>query len=121
MSVANIGIVLLAVALAAVGQVLLRYGMRQGTGAHLGAKALVLHAVTSPSVLGGLAIFGLSAVVWLWALSRVPLSVAYPFNGLGLVAIVIASGVLLDERIHTLSWVGVILVAAGVALVALSA
>ena len=120
MSAVNVGIVLLAVTLAAIGQVLLRSGMRSGAGDHPGARALVVHAVTSPSVLGGLAIFALSAVVWLWALSRVPLSLAYPFNGLGLIAIVVASGVLLGEDVRPLTWVGVVLVAAGVALVAVS-
>jgi len=119
MSTANIGIVLVAVALAATGQVLLRYGMRRAAFGRPVAGELILRAVTSPSVLGGLAVFGVSAIVWLWALSRVPLSIAYPFNGLGFIAIVIASGVFLDEHIRPFTWLGVVLVAVGVACVAI--
>ena len=44
---------------------------------------LLIKAATSLWVIGGLAVFGISALAWLTTLSSVPLSVAYPFNAPG--------------------------------------
>ena len=65
----------------------------------------------------GLVVFGISALAWLTTLSRVPLSVAYPFNALGLLTIVGASVVILHEKVTLLGWFGVVLVAGGLVLV----
>ncbi len=46
----------------------------------------------------GLAVFTVSAVAWLGTLSRVPLNVAYPFNAVGYIVILIASVIVLHER-----------------------
>lgn len=118
MTLVDVGMLLAAVLTAATGQVLLRFGMR---AAGMGEGSLLVRAAASPAVLGGLAVFGVSAVLWLWVLSRVPLSVAYPFNGLSFLVIVLASHVLLGERLHPSSVVGVVLVAVGVSCVALAA
>lgn len=114
----NIALLLGAVATAATAQVLLRFGMRS---AATGSGSLLLRAAASPAVLGGLAVFGVSAVLWLWTLSKLPLSVAYPFNGLSFIAILVSSHLLLGEHLRPWSVVGVLLVAAGVTCVALSA
>jgi len=68
-------------------------------------------------VWAGLLVFGISALAWLTTLSRVPLSVAYPFNALGLLTIIGASVVVLHERVTPLAWLGVFLVAGGLVLV----
>ena len=67
-------------------------------------------------VWAGLALFGLSAVVWLAVLSRTALSFAYPFAALTYVVIVLydtARG----EVVGTLRWAGVALIVAGIVLV----
>jgi drug/metabolite transporter (DMT)-like permease len=81
---------------------------------------LLLKAATSPWVIGGLVVFGISALAWLTTLSRVPLSVAYPFNALGLLAIVGSSAVILHERVTPMAWLGVLLVVGGLIIVVLS-
>jgi drug/metabolite transporter (DMT)-like permease len=68
----------------------------------------------------GLAVFGISAIVWLVVLSRVPLSLAYPFNALGYLVILTASIVLLHERANLFTWAGTTLVVAGLVIVVLS-
>jgi hypothetical protein len=84
MSILSLAFLLFAVALAACGQLMLKYGMQGATArAHHTGGSLVIAAATSPWVLGGLAVFAVSAVAWLGVLSRVPLSIAYPFNALG--------------------------------------
>jgi multidrug transporter EmrE-like cation transporter len=65
-------------------------------------------------------VFGVSAVAWLAALSRVPLSVAYPFNALGYLGILTASVVVLHERANIFTWLGSVLVVSGLVIVVLS-
>ncbi|MEA2613876.1 MAG: hypothetical protein QOI52_1835 [Chloroflexota bacterium] len=65
--------------------------------------------------------FGISAIVWLFALSRVDLSFAYPFAALGYVIIVLASLTVLHESVPPLRWAGVALIITGIILVARTA
>jgi drug/metabolite transporter (DMT)-like permease len=122
MSLANVGVLLFAVALAAVGQLVLKYGMTLAQQqAHDTGRSLALVAATSPWIIGGLAIFGCSAVAWLLTLSRVPLSLAYPFNALGYIGILTASVLVLHERVNGWTWLGTLLVAGGLVLVVTTA
>jgi drug/metabolite transporter (DMT)-like permease len=118
MSAMDLVLVLTSVALAAVGQLLLRHGMQSAKKASVAAgNGLVSHAVASPYVIGGLAIFGVSAVVWLAALSRVPLSRAYPFNAVTYVGILLAARFGLHEEVSPMRWFGATLVVTGLLLV----
>jgi drug/metabolite transporter (DMT)-like permease len=116
-----IGLILLSVALAASAQLTLKHGMNQVTAAS-GTATLSAGSVrtilTNLSVLGGLAIFGLSAVVWLLVLSRASLSFAYPFASLTYVLILLADRFILHEDIPILRWVGVFAIVTGIILVA---
>jgi undecaprenyl phosphate-alpha-L-ara4N flippase subunit ArnE len=121
LTIANIALVLFSVIAAAGGQVMLKHGMQIAvTRSRASGGSLVFSAATSPWVLLGLVVFGISAVVWLAALSRVPLSVAYPFNALGYLVILTASIVLLHERANALTWLGSLLVVSGLVIVVLS-
>ena len=122
MSLASIGILLIAIALAATGQLILKNGMNLAkTHSAETGRSLVLSAITSPWILGGLLIFGLSAIAWLVTLSRVPLSVAYPFNALSFVVILVASSVILHERTNVWTWLGTVLVVSGLIVVVTTA
>jgi drug/metabolite transporter (DMT)-like permease len=87
-----------------------------GTATLTGSSARAI--LTNLSVLGGLAIFGLSAVVWLLVLSRASLSFAYPFASLTYVLILLADRFVLHEEIPFLRWVGVAAIVTGIILVA---
>ena len=121
MTIASVGLLLFAVVSAATGQVMLKHGMQVATArvAHSGGS-LVLRAATSPWVLLGLVVFGISAVAWLAALSKVPLSVAYPFNALGYLVILISSILVLHERANLWTWLGSLLVVSGLLIVVLT-
>ncbi len=121
MTIASVGLLLFAVVTAAIGQVMLKHGMQIATSraAHSGGS-LVLRAATSPWVLLGLVVFAISAAAWLGALSKVPLSVAYPFNALGYIVILIASVLVLHERANVLTWLGSLLVVSGLLIVVLT-
>ncbi len=117
--------ILVSVLLSAGSQVLLKYGMtgpavtrcrRQWKRAHQHR----LTVASSPLVLTGLACFGLSAIVWLFVLSKIPLSTAYPFVALGIVITVLAGRLLFAEPISLLKLAGVLFIVAGVTMVAAS-
>jgi drug/metabolite transporter (DMT)-like permease len=117
-SLANLALLLFAVAAAAIGQLLLKHGMQTAVKHVAKTKgSLALTAATSPWILLGLTVFAISAVAWLTTLSRVPLSIAYPFNALGFLAILTASVVVLGERANVWTWVGSCLVVAGLIIV----
>jgi drug/metabolite transporter (DMT)-like permease len=114
-------LLLFAVTSAAIGQVMLKHGMQVATSrAARSHGSLVVSAVTSPWVLLGLLVFAISAVAWLATLSRVPLSVAYPFNALGYLGILTASVLILHERANVLTWAGSLLVVSGLIIVVLA-
>jgi drug/metabolite transporter (DMT)-like permease len=114
-----IGLILLSVCLAAVAQLTLKHGMNQVTdgGTESLSAGSVKAIVTNVAVIGGLAIFGLSAMVWLVVLSRASLSFAYPFAALTYVLILLADRFVLHENIPVLRWAGVFCIIAGIVLV----
>lgn len=64
----------------------------------------------------GLMFYGLSAICWLWVLSRVQLSYAYPVLALSYPIVVALSAWLFSETVTPLHWIGVIVIVAGVSL-----
>jgi undecaprenyl phosphate-alpha-L-ara4N flippase subunit ArnE len=117
-SLSSFLVLLLAVALAATGQIMLKHGMTQAAALskHEG-KSLALAAGTNLWVICGLAVFGISAVAWLATLSRVPLNIAYPFNALGYLAILAASVIVLHERANVWTALGSAMVVGGLIVV----
>jgi drug/metabolite transporter (DMT)-like permease len=120
LTVTSVALLLFSVIAAATGQVMLKHGMQIAAARARAGGSLAVHAATSPWVLLGLAVFGISALAWLATLSRVPLSVAYPFNALGYLVILTASVVVLHERATILTWAGSVLVVSGLVIVVLS-
>ncbi len=119
---ARIGAILGTIALAVVGQLMLRAGMRRvgpiSWGRAAAAWTLVRDVASVWLVPGGLAIYVVSAIAWVVVLSRVELSYAYPFFGLAYVAVCVLASMLFGERLAPRQWAGVALVVVGVVLVA---
>lgn len=121
MTLASLTFLLFAVISAATAQVMLKHGMQVATArANHDGGSLALRAATSPWVLLGLVVFGLSALAWLATLSRLPLSVAYPFNAVGYLVVLAASVLILHERANVLTWVGSLMVVSGLLIVVLA-
>lgn len=116
-----IGLILVSVVLAAVAQLTLKYGMNHvhaATGVvELSGRSLRSIAST-PAVWAGLALFALSASIWLAVLSRASLSFAYPFVSLTYALILIFDRFVLHQQVSGMRWGGVALIVAGIALVA---
>jgi multidrug transporter EmrE-like cation transporter len=75
---------------------------------------------TSPPILAGLACYVVSVVVWILALSRVPVSVAYPLLSIGYIVNAIAAWYLFGESLGAQKLIGIAFIIAGVWLVARS-
>lgn len=118
----SVALILVSVTFATAGQFTLKAAMNhvtKGTTSSSAADTL-LRAAREPRLWAGLALFGISAVFWLVVLSKVPLSFAYPFVGLSYIVIVLVARLVLHEHVPTLRWIGVAVVAAGIAIVGLS-
>ena len=117
-----VGLILISVLIAGVAQVTLKVGVNRVTDAHGGTLQLsagsLKELLTSWVVWAGLVLFAFSAVTWLFALSRVSLSYAYPFAALGYVLIVAFSIFVLHEHVPPLRWLGVACIVVGIVLVA---
>ena len=74
----------------------------------------------SPFILGGLACYVVSVVVWILALSRVPVSVAYPMLSVGYIVNAVLAYYLFGESIGMQKVVGIAFIMVGVFLVARS-
>ena len=114
----SLALIISSVSLAVVGQLLIKTGMSKigvvDLQSMVNVKGLVAQIIFSPFVAGGLTLYVLSAVVWLIVLSRVDLSFAYPFAGLGYVMVVLLSRLFLKEDVNLFRWMGVILICSGV-------
>ncbi len=123
MTAASLAFILLAVLLSAGGQLLLKAGTNAvGTfpfdPASLASAGLRLAA--EPRVIAGVVAYFLSMLAWLLALSRVPVSVAYPMLSLGYVLTVLAAWWWFGEAVTAQRLAGVGLIVLGVLLVARS-
>jgi drug/metabolite transporter (DMT)-like permease len=82
---------------------------------------VMLQAATSPFIWLGLAIYGMSVLTWLWVLSKVDVSVAYPFVGISFILTVGIGALYLHEHVSPLRWFGTLLIVAGCVVIARSA
>ena len=121
MSGSTMAALALSIALATTGQLLLKAGMdAAGVEVALEPAALldlIKSILTSWRLLLGLAAFGTSSVFWLVALSRLPLSTAYPVVSLSYVLVLGAGVVMFGERPSLVTWTGALLVMCGVAII----
>lgn len=125
MSLMSIMLILISVSLSATSQVLLKFGMvapHMNEAMKSGDVARIAIAIaTSPMVIGGLGLFGLSAVFWLFVLSRTPLSSAYPFVALGIIVTMASGSLLFAEDVSPMKLSGAALIVSGIILVARAA
>lgn len=76
--------------------------------------------VTQPYIIGGLVCYLVSVIIWILALSRVEVSVAYPMLSIGYVVNAIAAWYLFGEAVTTTRLFGIGVIILGVFIVARS-
>jgi multidrug transporter EmrE-like cation transporter len=116
-------LILICVILNTISQLLLKMGM-QAVG-HFefnlqNVPGIGWKVVTNYYILGGLSCYVISVVLWLLALSRMDVSVAYPMASLGYIATAIAGYFLLQEDLSLTKVLGILVIMIGVYLVSRS-
>jgi multidrug transporter EmrE-like cation transporter len=112
MTAASFSLILVGVLLNAAAQLLLKAGTN--------AMPLGVRLAVEPHILGGLACYAVSVVVWVIALSRVQVSIAYPMLSIGYVVNAIAAWYLLGEAVSGMRLAGIGIIVLGVFIVARS-
>lgn len=119
----SLGMVLASVAFGAVGQLTLKAGMNSLVTSYGKLQLSVdtlLHMASNPLLIVGIAIFGISTLLWLFALAKADLSFAYPFLSLTYLAVLIGGAFLFGDKVTIPRVLGFAVIIAGVWIVARS-
>ncbi|MBB6446025.1 EamA family transporter [Bacillus benzoevorans] len=119
MNIKDILLILANTLMLVVGQFLWKSGVdnkQQEFSSLLGIVKLVF----SPPILGGLVLYAFATVLWLYILSRVSLSLAYPLQSLAYIITVFASYFIFKEPITAYKIAGCLLILAGISLISLT-
>lgn len=117
----SLGFVLSSVAFGAVGQLVLKAGMNSlGAGGVQFTGETLIRMATNPLLIVGIAIFLVSTVLWLLALSKADLSFAYPFLSLTYMAVLVGGAFLFHEQVTLSRVIGFAIIVTGVWIVARS-
>jgi multidrug transporter EmrE-like cation transporter len=123
MSALSFALVLAGVLLNAAAQLLLKAGTNavgKFEFAAANAVPMGLKLAVEPHILGGIACYVISVVVWILALSRVEVSIAYPMLSIGYVVNAVAAYYLFGEAVTATRLVGIGIIILGVFIVARS-
>ena len=116
-------LIITGVLLNACAQLLLKAGVKASGQIELSIDHLWRAAQAlafEPHILGGLACYVASVVVWILALSRVEVSIAYPMLSVGYIVTAVAAWYLFGENLSTTRIAGIVVIIVGVYLVAKS-
>lgn len=123
MNLLSFSLVLLGVLLNAGAQLLLKAGTNS-VGQFAFSRDNILpvgwQLATEPHILGGLVCYVISVVVWIMALSRVEVSIAYPMLSIGYVINALAAWWLFGESLTAMRITGIGFIIVGVYFVARS-
>ena len=116
-------LVMLGVLLNAVAQLLLKAGTNRVGEFAFSADNIFpigMRLATSPPIVAGIACYVVSLAVWILALSRVPVSIAYPMLSVGYIVNALGAWLLFGESLTAQKLVGIGFIIVGVWLVARS-
>ena len=94
------------------GQLLFKRAAQSIVG--LSLKLLLPALATNPAMIAAVLLYGGSTVLWVWILSRVPLSQAYPWVSLGTIIVPLAAILLFGETVRPVFWLGALMVGVGI-------
>lgn len=123
MTIKELILVLIPILIGAFGQIFLKKGMLQVGGFALRNTNLVhkfIEIFMNPWVLFGFLCYFLSSLLWLIAISRIQLSIAYPMLSISYILVLVASWFLFNEPVTIARWTGVLVICFGVFLISRS-
>ncbi|MDG2000824.1 MAG: SMR family transporter [Alphaproteobacteria bacterium] len=121
--IANLIFIVTSVLLNALAQILLKAGMKNFSNIDLKNNVIqtVMSIAINPYIICGFISYGISILLWLWVLSKVDVSYAYPFQALGYIVVTILAWLLFQENINLTRIIALIFITLGLIILALSA
>nr|WP_311197579.1 SMR family transporter [Rugamonas brunnea] len=123
MNLATFSFIVTGVLLNALAQLLLKAGTKSIGAIHLTMDnwfSIGLKVATQLPIIGGLTCYVLSVVLWIIALSRVDVSIAYPMLSLGYVVTAVGAWYFFGEAVSLQRMAAIVVILIGVALLARS-
>ena len=121
--ISNLIFIISSVLLNALAQILLKAGMKQFGNIEL--KNNIINTSVSialnPYIITGFISYGISIILWLWVLSKVDVSLAYPFQALGYIVVTILAWLIFQEDITLTRIIALIFISIGLIILAFSA
>jgi drug/metabolite transporter (DMT)-like permease len=99
----------------ACGQILFKITSSAAKGKALGAALTIF--IAQPVFYLALCIYGAGTLFWLWLLTRYPLTLAYPFAAIALIAVPLFDVVFFGARTNLSYWLGLAMIVTGVVVV----
>lgn len=69
----------------------------------------------------GIFLYGISAIIFIWALRRGELSILYPITSLSYIWVSIFSIIMLNEKMNKFKWLGILFIVIGVSFIGFGA
>jgi drug/metabolite transporter (DMT)-like permease len=93
------------------GQILWKYGVGQ-----IGNVTFysIITSLFSPLIFGGLVLYGLATLIWLFIISKGQFSIVYPLQSIAYVLGVFVAWLIFKESIPITRWIGVLFVFIGI-------
>lgn len=119
----NIGLILSSVFFTSIAQIFIRQGMiRFGDVSisfnHIGK--MIINIFSNIYLFAGIVCFGASVILWMITLSKVNVSIAYPFTSLGYVLVAILSYFIFNEPLTVQKIIGILIICLGVVVLSYS-
>ncbi|MDQ0190095.1 EamA family transporter [Alicyclobacillus cycloheptanicus] len=113
-SILNYVLIAVNILLLVAGQTLWKTGVAKLSFTHWTSA---FTALFSPLIFAGIVLYALATVVWIYLLSKLPISLLYPLQSLAYVATVFIAIFVFHEHVSVWRWAGVVVILFGVALI----
>ena len=120
--ISNLIFIISSVLLNALAQILLKAGMKHFGNIELKNNIIntSVSIVLNPYIITGFISYGVSIILWLWVLSKVDVSLAYPFQALGYIVVTILAWLIFQEDITLTRIIALMFISIGLIILAFS-
>lgn len=119
MNLSNAVLIILNAITLVIGQFLWKAGLERKVNPFESFRSII-DLVFSPFIMGGLVLYGLTTILWLFILSRVQISIAYPMQSVAYLISVFGAYFIFGESLTWMKVLGCLVILVGVAMVSLS-
>ena len=82
--------------------------------------ATLLQALFTPHIFGGIFLYGVATLLWLYILAKAEFSVVYPLQSLAYALGVVVAILVFKEQVPVIRWIGVVMIIVGAFVIARS-